>query len=213
MSSDFAATADSNPDVIGNSLSPPSKMSTRPLPGVLSALPPPIRPVSQVQPVSALTLLLKAKDKEDESPLEAYRFLSGKGELAPVYLKIYMPFCKGDQPIEVVLNRMAKTEDGSQGRETTVAEAIGYTLYKYVQDELQPPLDPDRMDINRWTFRMVDDGEPDEDFPPLERTKPITAYMTNKPTRGGRLGGANREIRMEEEFALVEATEEQCEAP
>jgi hypothetical protein len=210
MSSDFIATADSNPDVIGNSLSPPTKIATRTFPGVLNALPPPIRPVSQVQPVSALTLMLKATESEAENPMKAYRFLSGKGESSPIYLKIYMPYCKEGSPFEVVVNRMAKTEDGAQSRETTVAEAIGYALYSYIENGLHPSLKPDQSDINKWTFRMVDDGEPDDDFPPLERTKTVTSYMTKKVPRGGRLAGGNREVRLEGEFALVEATEEQC---
>jgi hypothetical protein len=56
----------------------------------------------------------------------------------------------------------------------------------------------------------VDEGEPDDDFPPLERTQPIKAYMAKKVPRGGRLAAANRETKLEGEFALCEATEEQC---
>src|SRR5262249_20362596 len=50
MSSDFIATADSQTNVIGSSLSPPVRTVARTSPATLHALPPPIRPVSQVQP-------------------------------------------------------------------------------------------------------------------------------------------------------------------
>ncbi|KAI5779101.1 stress-activated map kinase interacting protein 1-domain-containing protein [Geopyxis carbonaria] len=203
MSSDFVITADSGPEV-----RLASAAVARTSPAVLNALPPPIRPVSQVQPVSQLTRLLKAKETEAESPMDAYRFFAGKGELTPVYLKIFIPFCRDAGPFEIIVNRVAKGEDGAKNRETTVAEAIGYTLYRYMEDKKEPPLKPEQYDINRWTFRMVDDGEPDDDFPPLERLQPVTSYMTKKMPRG-RLGGGAREVKVEGEFALVEATEQQ----
>jgi len=53
---------------------------------------------------------------------------------------------------------------------------------------------------------MVDDGELDEDFPPLERTQPITGYIAQSGRRGERGGVA----KLEGEFALAEAMEEQC---
>lgn len=174
---------------------------------VLHALPPPIRPVSQLQPVSALTQLLAAKSREAENPLESYRLFSGKGELTPITLHLYIPYSRSKAPIDVILNRLPKQRDGQNGHgETTVAEAIGFTLYKYIEDKREPALTEELGDINMWTFRMVDDGEPDEDFPPLERTQPVTAYIVKKTGRGGR--GA-RDMKMEGEFAMVQATPEQ----
>ncbi|KAI5841036.1 stress-activated map kinase interacting protein 1-domain-containing protein [Morchella snyderi] len=174
---------------------------------VLHALPPPIRPVSQLQPVSALTQLLAAKSREAENPLEGYRLFSGKGELTPITLHLYIPYSRSKAPIDVILNRLPKQRDSPSARgETTVAEAIGFTLYKYIEDKCEPALTDELCDINMWTFRMVDDGEPDEDFPPLERTQPVTAYIVKKTGRGGR--GA-RDMKMEGEFAMVQATPEQ----
>lgn len=170
MSSDFMATADSNPAIIGNNISPLSRAGLRASPAVFNMLPPPIRPVSMVQPVSLLSMLLKAKSGEAESPLDPYRLFSGKGEIAPIYLKIYIPSV-ASQPFEITLCKLAKEEVGgnTRSRETTVAEAIGYTLYKYTEEKKTPAIKEDQLDINRWVFRMVDDGEPDDDFPPLER--------------------------------------------
>lgn len=213
MSSDFMATADSNPAVIGHAISPIQRSIMRASPGIFDILPPPIRPVSVVHPVSMLSMLLKAKSGEAESPMDPYRLFSGKGEIAPIYLKIYMPSV-GAQPFEITLCKLAKEEIGgnTRSRETTVAEAIGFVLYKYTEEKKTPALKEEQLDINRWVFRMVDEGEPDDDFPPLERTQPITAYITKKAPRINRLAaGANREVKMEGEFALCEATEEQCE--
>ena len=211
LSSDFMPTADSGPAVIGNSLSPPPRAVRHTEPPVLNALPPPIRPVSMVQPESLLTRLLQAKSFEAESPLDAYRLFSGKGELSPIYLKIYIPYMAAE-PFEVILSPLAKQDDNTgRSKETTVADAIGFVLYRYVEEKKTPSLRDEHMDINRWVFRMVDEGEPDDDFPPLERTQPIRAYMAKKPPRSGRLAAANRETKLEGEFALCEATEAQCE--
>lgn len=209
MSSDFVDTVDSNP--VDNNLAPSVKPVTATSLGVLHALPPPIRPISQYQPVSLLTRMLKAKESEADNPMDAYRAFSGKGELTPIYLKLYIPYAKKSSPFEIILNRLYKEpeEDGGRARETTVAEAIGFALYRYIEEKKEPQVKEEMCNINRWTLRMVDDGEPDDDFPPLERTQPVTAYMTKKAPRG-RLGAANKEVKMEGEFALVEATSEQC---
>lgn len=140
--------------------------------------------------------------------MEPYRLFSGKGELTPVTLKLYIPYSPRSSPFEIIINRLPKPPSGDRGnKETTVAEAIGFALYKYIEDKKEPTLRVDLCDINQWTLRMVDDGEPDEDFPPLERTQPVTAYIVKKSGRGGRLGA--RETKLEGEFALVEATPEQ----
>lgn len=140
--------------------------------------------------------------------MEPYRLFSGKGELTPVTLKLYIPYSPRSSPFEIIINRLPKPPSGDRGnKETTVAEAIGFALYKYIEDKKEPTLRVDLCDINQWTLRMVDDGEPDEDFPPLERTQPVTAYIVKKSGRGGRMGA--RETKLEGEFALVEATPEQ----
>ena len=73
-----------------------------------------------------------------------------------------------------------------QSGDTTVAEAIGFTLYKYIEDKKELELQEQLWDINKWVVRMVDDGEPDEDFPPLERRQPIIAYIAQSGRQGWR---------------------------
>jgi len=135
-------------------------------------------------PVSALTALIKAKEhnsQEENHLAELYASFSGKGDLKPLHLKIYRP--TGDEPtvpLEVVLRQDA-----------TVAEAIGFSLYRYWEAHRKPPLKKEECDANVWTLRiMEDEGLVDEDFPALERIRPISRFQFDM-------------------FALVEATPEQ----
>ncbi|KAI5811261.1 stress-activated map kinase interacting protein 1-domain-containing protein [Peziza echinospora] len=203
LSSDFTETADSNPIVIGHALSSsfPTGLSS---PSILHALPPP-RPISTIQPVSALTQMIKAKQAEIANPMETYRVHSGKGELSHLTLKIYFNKLQdAKKPLVVLLKKQAiSTDDAAQPREIAVVEAIGFSLYRYIEEGRQPPLTPEQMDVNRWAFKIVEeDGEPDDDFPPLIRTRPLTSYMVR-----GRRGIE----KLEGEFAMVEATPEQYE--
>lgn len=141
--------------------------------------------------------------------MESYRLFSGKGELTPVTMKLYIPYSPLSSPFEIIINRLPKPPSGDRGnKEMTVAEAIGFALYKYIEDKKEPVLRAELCDINQWVLRMVDDGEPDEDFPPLQRTRAVTSYIVKGGSgRGGRL--AARETKLEGEFALVEATPDQ----
>lgn len=68
-------------------------------------------------------------------------------------------------------------------------DAIGFALYEYMEQKRQPAISSNRAFIFWWTLRMCeDDGEVDEDFPPLERTRQIEKYQY-------------------EEFAVCEASE------
>lgn len=69
--------------------------------------------------------------------------------------------------------------------------ALGYSLYLYVESGQEPKLTEEEYDANSWNVRLAeDDGLPDEDFPALDRVRPITSYSVD-------------------EFALVRATEEE----
>lgn len=140
------------------------------------------RPESVFQPRSGLTALIKASESATVNPLEKrFGTLSGKGDLKPLKLKIYRP--TSSQPsksFEVVIKTTA-----------TVLDAIGYALLRYMEEQREPRLSDDQMDPNYWTLRIVeDDGELDEDFPALERTRPISKFSFD-------------------EFAIVEATSAQ----
>ncbi len=69
----------------------PSPKKTRTNPQVLQDLPP-ARPISVIQPVSALGLAITARKKKPANPLEAFAGLSGKGSPHPLQIKIYAPF-------------------------------------------------------------------------------------------------------------------------
>lgn len=66
--------------------------------------------------------------------------------------------------------------------------------------------DPEeKLDVNRWTLRIVDDGEVEYDFPALNRASNMVDFTSNnnRPARGRARGKAY------DEFALVEATDAQ----
>ncbi|KKF93886.1 Stress-activated map kinase-interacting protein 1 [Ceratocystis platani] len=69
----------------------------------------------------------------------------------------------------------------------TVAQLIGLSLLRYIEEKREPPLPENKMGVNWWTLRMMEDGEVDDDFPPLERTKPLASFVTanNGPGSGG----------------------------
>ncbi|KAI1611516.1 stress-activated map kinase interacting protein 1-domain-containing protein [Exophiala viscosa] len=181
---------------------PESPRRQRTLP-VLHELPPP-RPISFIQPTSLLSSALNAQKKAPSNPLQAFATLSGKGTPNPLWIKIYAPFSQdADEPFEMPLARVSK-----DGNPVTVAEAIGHSLWRYQEEKLEPALTAPHLNVNKWILRMVEDGEVDDDFPPLVRTRPITDFTYNN-NRGGR--GRSRE-RPFDEFALMEASSSQAEA-
>ena len=145
-------------------------------------------PVTQAQaiqpPKSALTALIKAKEQnsqEENHLAELYASFSGKGDLKPLHLKIFRPTSEEPmRPVDVVVRQDA-----------TVAETIGFSLYRYWEDGRKPPLKKEECDANVWTLRIMEDvGVVDDDFPALERVRPISRFQFDM-------------------FALVEATPEQ----
>ena len=135
-------------------------------------------------PVSALTALIKAKEQnsqEENHLAELYASFSGKGDLKPLHLKIYRP--TSDEPMHSV--------DVIVRQDATVAETIGFSLYRYWEEGRKPPLKKEECDANVWTLRiMEDEGVVDDDFPALERIRPISRFQFDM-------------------FALVEATPDQ----
>lgn len=127
---------------------------------------------------SILTSKIQNKLSGLDDPLDQYVEASGKSDRRPLRLKIYMPSCAEPQkPWDVVVRP-----------DVNVSLTIGFALFCYQNENRQPPLDPDLCNANKWTLRIVeDDGEPDEDFPALDRTRLISKYGFD-------------------EFALVQAT-------
>ena len=221
LSSEFGETADSASilDDVAEPLIPssladmsrqsipqtPSPKKTRTNPTMLQDLPPP-RPISVIQPVSALGLAIKARRKKPANPLEAFAGLSGKGIPNPLQIKLYAPFSESpEKAYDMPLQRTVRDDNSGGQVPVTVADAIGLGLWRYNEEGLNPPIQGDKTNVNRWTMRMVEDGEVDYDFPALGRTRPIADFTSNN-NRAAR--GRGRDKRYDE-FALVGATEDQ----
>ncbi|KAI0395293.1 SIN1-domain-containing protein [Xylariaceae sp. FL0594] len=177
-----------------------------PEPHLLHALPPPrpmstIRPMSLIKPRSLLSDALKVK-KTKPSLLDKFASLAGEGDREPIRLRIYAPFSANPaKPFEVLIRRSIQEAEGPV-RPVTVAELIGLSLWRYHAEKREPPLPADKLNVNWWTLRMVEEGgEVDDDFEPLDRRKPLSAFTTAN-NRMGRSRSANAY----DEFALVQAS-------
>ncbi|KAL0263433.1 Component of a membrane-bound complex containing the Tor2p kinase [Diplodia seriata] len=220
LDSDFAGTADSNsllgvgadaldstpppkqiqnipPAITPHNSSPNKRTKQQQAQTILPTLPP-ARPISVVQPVSALTQALKAKSSKPADPVQRFGILLGQTESSPLYIKIYAPFSsKPTKPFELLLR---KTVD--EGTKVIVAEAIGCALFKYQENGLEPPIPLEKKNINKWVLRMIEDEEVDYEFPPFARTRPIQDFTStnNRPVRG------RARDKPWDEFAIVEAS-------
>lgn len=171
----------------------------------LLVLPPP-RPISTIQPISALGQAIRARQAKPRNPIELFARLSGRGALNPLNIRIYAPFSEtSDEPIEMPLQRTVKDSDTGDTPQATVADAIGLSLWRYHEEGLKPLIPRVKLDVNRWTLRIVDDGEVEYDFPALNRTSAMVDFTSNnnRPARG------RSRAKAYDEFALVEATEAQ----
>ncbi|KAJ1667790.1 Component of a membrane-bound complex containing the Tor2p kinase [Coemansia sp. RSA 1646] len=61
-------------------------------------------------------------------------------------------------------------------RNATVEQAVGFALFQYVEQSIQPQLAGDAQDVVMWVLRIVEDGEVDDDLPALERTRPVANF-------------------------------------
>lgn len=184
----------------------PRKSKATPSPK-LQDLPPP-RPISTVKPVSLLTKQLNTRKRAPSNPVEKFMVLSGSGQGDPLYLKIYVPFSSDpEEPLDLPVVRDSKLSE--QPAPVTVAETIGLALWKYSEESRDPSLDRGNLSVNRWTLRMVDDGEVEYDFPALGRTLPMTDFTSNN-NQAAKARGRSRGIPYDE-FALVEASKTEFE--
>ena len=171
----------------------------------LQALPPP-RPISTIQPISLLGQAIKARQSKPKNPVEKFARLSGKGVPDPLNIRIYAPFSEfPNKPFEMPLQRAVQDSESGEKPQVTVADAIGLSLWRYVEEGLKPPIQIAKLNVNRWTLRMIEDGEVDFDFPALGRIRPMVDFTSNnnRATRG-----RSRE-KPYDEFALVEANDAQ----
>ena len=222
LSSEFAENADSvsllddigsssltdMPPPLNISKESPSKLKDVSLSSSSSLLQPLAlaRPISTIQPISLLGQALKAGKSKPKNPVEAFARLSGKGALDPLNIRIFAPFSEApNKPFKMPLLKTVQANDSGEIPQVTVADAIGLSLWRYREEGLNPALDESKLSVNLWVLRMVEDGEVEYDFPPLNRTQPIVAFTSNN-NRGPR--GRSRE-KPYDEFALVEATQAQ----
>jgi len=164
-----------------------------------------IRPLSMIQPKSLLTAALNAKKTKPAIPFDRFASLSGQGDPNPIMLRIYAPFSKSSEPFEVRIRRTVHHGEGGD-RPVTVADLIGLSLWRYNEEKLEPPLPSDKLNVNWWMLRMVEeDGEVDDDFPPLDRKKQLTSFTT----ANNRAGRARSNSVVYDSFALIQATPEE----
>lgn len=179
-----------------------SSQTSKQIPPLSQDLPPP-RPISLVKPVSILSQAIKAKSKKPASPLDRFAPISGKGDPNPLYIRMYAPFSKQPRKSYEILLRRSSND----GEEVTVAHAIGFSIWLFSQEGIEPEFQEDQLNPNKWTLRIVEDEEVDYDFPPLSRTRPIADFTSNNNR------AASRRTREKpwDEFAIVEATAAQFE--
>lgn len=164
-----------------------------------------IRPLSMIQPKSLLSAALNAKKTKPAIPFDRFAPLSGQGDPNPIMLRIYAPFSKSSEPFEVRIRRTVHRGEGGD-RPVTVADLIGLSLWRYNEEKREPPLPSDKLNVNWWMLRMVEeDGEVDEDFPPLDRNKQLTSFTT----ANNRAGRARSNSRIYDSFALIQASPEE----
>lgn len=192
-----------------------------PLTQVVGDLPPrrptsTIRPISMIQPKSLISEALNAKKTKPATPFEGFATLSGKGESSPLMIRIYSPYSnEPSKPFEVLIRRVTR-DDNTADRPVNVADLIGLSLWRYNEEKREPALPPDRLNLNWWTLKMVEEGgEVDDDFPPLERTKPLSQFVTtsNNKSEGARptaamprIGRGRANTKIYDDFALVPAS-------
>ncbi|GMF72287.1 unnamed protein product [Aspergillus oryzae] len=228
LSSDFDATAGSASLLVGvgitGSLDSSSPMMMHKLPNgtgpqtasprkaktpapELQDLPPP-RPISTVQPVSLLSKALNARKRAPTNPVEKFAVLSGKGLTNALNIKLYLPFSSDpEEPIDLPIARESKLAE--QPAPVTVVEAIGLALWRYSEEGRQPAIERNKLTVNRWALRMVEDGEVEYDFPALGRTSQIMDFTSNNNRATGARGrGRGKQY---DEFALVEASDSEFE--
>ncbi|EEB05122.2 stress activated MAP kinase interacting protein Sin1 [Schizosaccharomyces japonicus yFS275] len=120
-------------------------------------------------PVSALTTIFQRNSlRKTSNPLvDSFAMLSGKTLDNPLKVDIYCPFSEEpEKPLKIMLKPSV-----------TVEEAIGYILYEYIENGQKPELPKEQQNPNYWNLRIVeDDGEIDEDFPSLDRHRPLAKF-------------------------------------
>ncbi|KAJ1912498.1 Component of a membrane-bound complex containing the Tor2p kinase [Mycoemilia scoparia] len=119
-------------------------------------------------------LLNKNKDIAANPFTEEFSPFGGLENANYMELKIFIPQVQGETTSDGGIMKPLKV---SVQKNVTVEQGIGYILFHYINEQLTPPLPQDKLDVVEWTLRIAeDDGEIDEDFPVLERTRVISKF-------------------------------------
>jgi target of rapamycin complex 2 subunit MAPKAP1/AVO1 len=124
-----------------------------------------VPPLPSRPPLSALSQILASKASNIENPFsELYSLISSRS--APLSLQIIYPFSSDPRkPFTLKIRSDA-----------TVEEVIGFALWTYWEEGIQPKLDEfngpmdearrkDRLSAIGWSLRVTEDGDVDDDFP------------------------------------------------
>jgi len=149
---------------------PPSPVLSFPSRASMAALP--VAPLRK----SALTAMLSAS-AEDAGPVNPfarlYGALSTKGNDG-LGLSVYFPHSK--EPRKAIKVKVK--------RDLTCEEVIGVGLFAYFEEGREPSLElgeDEEGETVKWNLRIVeDDGEVDEDFPALDRTRAVAKFGFNE---------------------------------
>lgn len=118
--------------------------------------------------VSLLTAAINKRKSVLSNPLAAeFGIVSGKGDPNALELRMFFPHSEEpDLPMSILVKGDAIVED-----------IIGFAMYMYVDEKRKPLLDLESYGVVCWNLRIVeDDGEIDDDFPALERTRQIHTF-------------------------------------
>ncbi|KAI5307587.1 hypothetical protein KEM55_007909, partial [Ascosphaera atra] len=150
---------------------------------------------------------LQAQKKTPANPVEKFAKFFGKGTTeTPLYIKIYFSSSNAPtQPYELPI--LKEIKHATDSTPVTVAETIGVALWRYVEEGVQPALDRDMLNVNKWCLRMVEDEEVDYDFPALGPNRPMVDFTSNNNRAAA--GRARSRSKPFDEFALVKASEEE----
>ncbi|KAJ2686541.1 Component of a membrane-bound complex containing the Tor2p kinase [Coemansia spiralis] len=125
---------------------------------------PPLTPAK-----SGLSALLSSKIEIRQNPFSEEFSAIGNASGGPnlLGLKVFV-LCGGGAQSQLLNVKVRQN--------ATVEQVIGFALHRYIDDGLTPPLEPDVQDVVMWALRIAEDGEVDDDFPALDRTRPASSF-------------------------------------
>ncbi|KAF8582554.1 SIN1-domain-containing protein [Ramaria rubella] len=123
---------------------------------------------------SALSQILASKASKADNPFsELYSLISSRSNFLSI--DVIYPF--SSKPMTAVTLKVRS--------DASVEEVIGFALWTYWEEGLQPKLDDpsvdeakhkDKLSAAGWSLRITEDGEVDDDFPAMERMAKMSKF-------------------------------------